>query len=295
MAEEGEWKKSIEEALLDLSGTLQKLQVQQQQQQLPLPQPQEADEDRSLEIRKQPQPFRRKDDPNTYLTHFEAIASFNRWDTAQCARAFPTYLHAAALQWYATLDHNTKSNFRLLKEAFINCYQGANDRQRLEQDFAYAKFADFDDLDEYADRLEDLGARLGKTNEEVIKKFVVGLADAVYRWVNNSLVTDLGDAMELANQGLILFPHKTGRTAPFQTTRRPEQQHLRPRFNAPSSYRQEERRQPHRPEERREEPMEFRQRFYGRSHQTGQQFQQNQRGRDPRCWSNPAYRQTKNQ
>ena len=269
MAEENQWKRSIEEVLQGLNESVQNLQVQQQ-----LPPPTVDDGRPVTDMKKQPQHFNKGEDPTTYLMHFEAVGHFNRWGDAQRARAFPTYLHASALQWYTNLDRDTKENFDVLKAAFIRRYQGANDRHKLEQEFAHMRFNRYTDLEEYADRLEDLGARIGKTSAEVVQKFVVGLPDAIYRWVSNSVVTDLGDALELAHQGLVLFPLRTGKyppredTAPARRERwspQPKPEYTPRREFVPrqdSRYGEESRSRPR--EERNEEPMEFRQRYHGR-------------------------------
>ena len=171
MTDEGEWKRSIEEAIHGLNETMQGLQglqqqQLQQQQQQQVPSHHCTMEDRSADVKKHPQRYNRKEDPITYLMHFEAIANFNGWDEAKKARAIPTYLHAAALQWYTNLDDNTKHSFRVLKDAFIRRYQGANDRQKLEQDFARARYDPSYELEDYADNIEDLGAKLGKSKDE---------------------------------------------------------------------------------------------------------------------------------
>ena len=245
---------------------LQGLQQQQLQQQLQQQVPSHhcTMEDRSTDVKKHPQRYNRKEDPITYLMHFEAIANFNGWDEAKKARAFPTYLHAAALQWYTNLDDNTKHSFRELKDAFIRRYQGANDRQKLEQDFARARYDPSYELEDYADNIEDLGAKLGKSKDEIIQKFLVGLPDAVYRWVNNSVVTDLGDALELANQGLVLFPVRQAKQTPkYSTPPRRDGWTRPPRFEeeygGPPPQRGGD--------TRREEPMEFRHRGFGRNDQ----------------------------
>ena len=269
MAEENEWRRSIEEALSGLNESLQHLRVQHQQQQeqqeqSQQPQPQRHDEDRFLgDTKKHPQRFHRGDDPSIYVMHFEAIANHNRWDGHQRARAFPTYLEPSVLQWYSSLGANAKQDYTRLKDAFIRRYQGANDRHKMEQDFANIRFNRYTTLEAYTDQLEDLGARLGKTQDEVIKKFIVGLPDAVYRWVNNLLITDLGDALEQAHQGLVLFPPRQGRYNPREDAtppprHAPEQWNRRPRSEDTFHG------QPNTQPRRQEEPMEFRQRYHGR-------------------------------
>ena len=262
MAEESQWKHTIEEALSGLNEAVQHLRVDQQAR----VQASTEVESRARDVRRQPQRFAKGDDPSIYLIHFEAIANDNRWDHHRRASAFPTYLHPGALQWFNNLEAPTKRDFNLIKTSFIRRYQGANDRHKLEQDFANIRFNQFSDLESYADRLEDIGAKLGKTAEEVVRKFVVGLPDAAYRWVNNMDIGDLGDALEYAHQGLVLFPPRNGKSHPTE------------RF--PRRWRQEGWREPReesRPQQepveyvetRREEPMEFRHRGFGQSRGRG--------------------------
>ncbi len=157
-----------------------------------------------------PEKFTGKDtsEAEAWLDRFIHYANFKRWSDSQMLNVFPLYLRDSAYWWFKDIsegftDDVTFSDIRHLFEAK---YAHSTDRWGLFADFATRKMRLTDTLDSYVADLTTIGARLGKSESDILDVFVMGLQESIKQHVLMQQPTTLAQAITYARLALSVKP-----------------------------------------------------------------------------------------
>jgi len=125
----------------------------------------------------------------------------------------------------------------MLREAFLNRFQLTDDLHEREREFNTLTCVYSRNLNNYVDRLQHLAAKLGKDNQALLTKFMLGLPDKHHRYVRNQAPMNLSEAINHARDSFVMFEDsRSVRRINFATSR--------PEDESRSKYRYERTRSP---------------------------------------------------
>ena len=152
-----------------------------------------------------PPKYKEGEDPETFINFYELLAKGNRWDDQEMAERLPTYFPLSLLSWYLQLDEGVKRSFGRLKKAFVGRFDLTRDRQQLLIDYHDLRARNFVSLDAYASRVQDIGLKLGKSPDENLLQFKLGLPVPTFKWIQERKPKTIEQALRLAIDFIAMF------------------------------------------------------------------------------------------
>ena len=122
-------------------------------------------------------------DPESYLLQFDLICTSNGWNEDQKCLKLPASLPANLIPWYVQLDDYTKQDFARMSQSFISRFGTANDRHQLQLTYHNLRARNFQSMEQYALKIQAIGIKLGRSVNENLNQFLLGLPDSTYKWV----------------------------------------------------------------------------------------------------------------
>ena len=152
-----------------------------------------------------PPKYKEGEDPETFVAYYELLARGNKWNHREMAERLPTYLPLSMLSWYLQLNDGIKTDFNNLKEAFVSRYDLNRDKQQLLIEYHDLRAKQFATLDEYAARVQNIGQKLGKSPQDNLMQFKLGLPIPTFKWIQERNPQTLEKALRLAMDFMAMF------------------------------------------------------------------------------------------
>ena len=114
-------------------------------------------------------------DPEEFLTNFKLSAEVLSWTTTKLPSIFCMCLTGAARVWYDRQSDNVRHNIFALYKAFLAQYKTEGLDWSKEAVFTSLKQLPQEPARTFADRIIEKGAKLHKTNKEMLQQFIRGL------------------------------------------------------------------------------------------------------------------------
>ena len=117
--------------------------------------------------------FKVGEDAEGFLIKFEIACKGNKWKCKKRCRVFPSCLQTGQLSWYTALDKRVQKDYTLLAAAFLHRFNVHKPIYEVKLEYHELRARQFDSLEEYASKLQDLGQKLGASKSENLDTFLM--------------------------------------------------------------------------------------------------------------------------
>lgn len=132
----------------------------------------------------------------TFLTRFEAVAGAQKWEDAIKIGYFTALMGDGPCQWLQALDPKYTADFATLKKAFTDRY-GPTD-YALKKAYTDCKQSATQSTRDYIEEVQAHGRKLGKTEEQIFDRVIVGLHPSKAEHLLSQQPADLDKLIKLA-------------------------------------------------------------------------------------------------
>ncbi len=147
-----------------------------------------------------------------FVQRFDIVAESNNWDDVSKARVFASCLDSAGLTWFGALTPDVKAAYPRIKRHFLRRFHVGNQFE-VDRKFQGLYVQSAPDLDWYATTLQRLGSILERDPTSILKQFLIGLPDAIYRWVELKQPHNMDEALSHARNAFTMFPTTDNRNS----------------------------------------------------------------------------------
>ncbi len=138
------------------------------------------------------------DDPSAWLTKFELNAEFYRWDAEDKLRALPLSLAGIAFSWHRDLERHVKSDWRLLRQQFLERFAPAKLRWVENTELQNRTQAEDESLQAFLKDIHTRCSKLQKSDEEKLGIILRGLLAPLRKFVLAHSPTTASEAESFA-------------------------------------------------------------------------------------------------
>ena len=141
------------------------------------------------------------EDANAWLAKFKMYMEIDNYENHDACVIVFAYLDDVAFQWYQALDESIRNDLVALKSAFTERFVRCVPRWLMEQTFASRKQGQMESINTYVTSLRRLCSQLGKSDNDLLEKFILGLRPSLKRYVIGQNPSSMKQAETLARLG----------------------------------------------------------------------------------------------
>lgn len=156
------------------------------------------------------------EDAKSWLARFNAYKRIDNWGDQDACLILATYFEDVAFQWHQALEDSIKNDWELLEAAFLERFVSGAPKWVREQTLASRKQGETESIDSYITDLRRMCAQLGKNDNDLLEKFLLGLKPGLKRYVigqNPSDIKTAENSARVAESLNVLMPESEKSTS----------------------------------------------------------------------------------